>query len=116
MCADHYESNTKFASYGNWLLPGHLMVGRYPFVEPSRCTSRELGVEQLQQILEAGITTFVSLQVRGARWAHGGCCLRIQGTCCFKRWLGAVQAGARVRVGSTPVQSINGWHRAVNTT
>lgn len=59
---DHYESNMAFASYANWLLPGHLMVGRYPFVEPSRCASRELGEEQLKQILEAGITTFVSLQ------------------------------------------------------
>jgi hypothetical protein len=38
------------------------MVGRYPFIEPSRCTSREQGEAQLQAILETGITEFVSLQ------------------------------------------------------
>ena len=32
-------------------------------MEPSRCLHREQGEEQLSKILEAGITTFVSLQV-----------------------------------------------------
>jgi alanine transaminase len=44
------------------------MLGRYPFIEPSRCRSRTVGEQQLEQILSAGITTFVSLQV-GARCA-----------------------------------------------
>lgn len=39
------------------------MLGRYPFVEPSRCRSREVGEEQLRQLIAAGVTTFISLQV-----------------------------------------------------
>jgi hypothetical protein len=38
--AGNYESAVTFTSYANWLIPGSLMVGRYPFVEPSRCCSR----------------------------------------------------------------------------
>ena len=37
LAAGTYQENTKFAPYANWLIPGHLMVGRYPYVEPSRC-------------------------------------------------------------------------------
>ncbi len=35
--ADQYQDKVKFTPYANWLIPGHLMVGRYPYVEPSRC-------------------------------------------------------------------------------
>ena len=38
---------------------------RYPFVEPSMCHSRDQGEQQLNDILSAGISTFVCLQVRG---------------------------------------------------
>jgi hypothetical protein len=62
--ADDYASVHKFANFANWIVPGHVMLGRYPFMEPSRCTTREIGVQQLEQILAAGTTTFVSLQVR----------------------------------------------------
>lgn len=51
-----------FAPYANWLLPGSLMLGRYPFVEPSRCLTREQGEQQLDEIVRAGITAFVCLQ------------------------------------------------------
>ncbi|KAK9821934.1 hypothetical protein WJX81_004471 [Elliptochloris bilobata] len=51
-----------FESYANWLIPGRLMLGRYPYIEPSRCGSREQGEQQLRRLLEAGITTFVALQ------------------------------------------------------
>ncbi|KAG2484751.1 hypothetical protein HYH03_016498 [Edaphochlamys debaryana] len=57
-----YETNVAFTEFANWLIPGTLMVGRYPYVEPSRCTRRELGEQQLERILETGVTTFVSLQ------------------------------------------------------
>jgi hypothetical protein len=63
-CAADYGARHAFSSFANWLVPGRIMLGRYPYVEPSRCTSREQGEAQLQQILEAGITTFVCLQVR----------------------------------------------------
>lgn len=46
------------------------MLGRYPHVEPSRCATRDQGEVQLRQILEAGITTFVSLQVGDPRGVH----------------------------------------------
>ncbi|GAX75232.1 hypothetical protein CEUSTIGMA_g2677.t1 [Chlamydomonas eustigma] len=59
---DSYEEWHTFKPYANWLVPGHVMLGRYPFVEPSRCLSRKQGEEQLSQILNVGITTFVCLQ------------------------------------------------------
>lgn len=59
---DSYETMVTFTDYANWLVPGVLMAGRYPFVEPSRCTSRTVGEEQLERIISHGIKTFVSLQ------------------------------------------------------
>lgn len=59
---ERYEERCTFTSFGNWLIPGRLMLGRYPFIEPSRCRSREMGEAQLKQLLEAGITTFICLQ------------------------------------------------------
>ncbi|KAL3143255.1 hypothetical protein ABBQ38_002104 [Trebouxia sp. C0009 RCD-2024] len=59
---DSYQDNVKFTPYANWLIPGHLMVGRYPYVEPSRCRRREKGEAQVRKVVEAGITTFVCLQ------------------------------------------------------
>lgn len=64
LCADNYESNHTFSNFANWLIPGTLLVGRYPYVEPSRCKTYEEGEQKLQQILDTGVTTFVSLQVR----------------------------------------------------
>lgn len=61
-----YEAACAFADFANWLIPGRVMLGRYPFVEPSRCRSRDVGEEQLRRLLVAGVTTFVCLQVCGA--------------------------------------------------
>lgn len=61
-----YEQTHAFSSFSNWILPSHLMVGRYPYVEPGelkKCRTHEAGEAQLKQILEANIRTFVSLQV-----------------------------------------------------
>eukprot|EP00210_Caulerpa_lentillifera_P005863 g5607.t1 len=60
-----YETVHKFSSFSNWILPGHLMIGRYPYVEPGelkKCRTHEIGERQLRQILETGIRTFVSVQ------------------------------------------------------
>jgi alanine transaminase len=38
------------------------MAGRYPYVEPSRVSSREVGEAQIEAILGVGITRFVCLQ------------------------------------------------------
>jgi alanine transaminase len=38
------------------------MLGRYPFVEPSRCRSRTEGEAMIRQLIAAGTTTFVCLQ------------------------------------------------------
>jgi alanine transaminase len=62
--ADNYESAHSFSNFANWLVPGTLLVGRYPYVEPSRCKTYSEGEQKLDQILKAGITTFMSLQVR----------------------------------------------------
>eukprot|EP00197_Chlamydomonas_leiostraca_P006335 CAMPEP_0202865850 /NCGR_PEP_ID=MMETSP1391-20130828/6550_1 /ASSEMBLY_ACC=CAM_ASM_000867 /TAXON_ID=1034604 /ORGANISM="Chlamydomonas leiostraca, Strain SAG 11-49" /LENGTH=302 /DNA_ID=CAMNT_0049545731 /DNA_START=42 /DNA_END=950 /DNA_ORIENTATION=+ len=59
----NYEKAHTFADFANWAVPGSLLLGRYPYCEPSRCAhDHAKGEAQLQQILEAGITTFVSLQ------------------------------------------------------
>ena len=61
-----YEDTHSFASFSNWIIPEHLMVGRYPYVEPGelkKCATHAVGEEQLKKILETGIRTFVSLQV-----------------------------------------------------
>lgn len=34
--AENYEVAHAFTAYSNWLIRGRLMLGRYPFVEPSR--------------------------------------------------------------------------------
>jgi hypothetical protein len=38
------------------------MLGRYPYVEPSRCKTRTDGEGQLGKIMDAGVTAFVCLQ------------------------------------------------------
>lgn len=58
----NYEAVSSFSDYAAWLIPGALMQGRYPYIEPSRCLTREEGEEHLTEILQAGLTTFVSLQ------------------------------------------------------
>ncbi len=63
VAAGEYESAHAFSHFANWLVPGRILVGRYPYVEPSRCRSREQGTQHMRQILGAGMTTFVSLQV-----------------------------------------------------
>ncbi|KAK9813556.1 hypothetical protein WJX73_006802 [Symbiochloris irregularis] len=52
----------QFSSFANWIIPAHLMVGRYPFVDPNRYRRRIAGEQVLRQILGAGITRFVCLQ------------------------------------------------------
>lgn len=37
-CTENYDVAHTFEWYANWLLRGRLMLGRYPFVEPSRAT------------------------------------------------------------------------------
>lgn len=60
---DSYAQTHSFSDVAHWIVPGALMVGRYPYVEPSRCTSREVGEEQLKDILErGGARRFVCLQ------------------------------------------------------
>jgi hypothetical protein len=63
MCAEKYEDACTFMGFANWVVPGHLMLGRYPFISPGREISRELGEQQLKDVIQSGITTFVCLQV-----------------------------------------------------
>ncbi len=42
-CADEYEAKHAFSAFANWVIPGRLMVGRYPYVEGSRCRCSFLG-------------------------------------------------------------------------
>eukprot|EP00955_Chlamydomonas_euryale_P087051 364265-Chlamydomonas_euryale.AAC.17 len=45
------------------LVRTQVMLGRYPYVEPSRCPDAEQGQAQMAAIMDAGITTFVCLQM-----------------------------------------------------
>ena len=38
------------------------MLGRYPYVEPNLCRTRDQGDAQIEAILHSGVTTFVCLQ------------------------------------------------------
>lgn len=61
-----YEETHAFSRFSNWVLPGQVMVGRYPYIEPGsqrRCDNHETGMDQLEQIMDAQIQTFVCLQV-----------------------------------------------------
>ena len=60
--AEDYKVRHAFTPYAAWLIPGCVMLGRYPFIEPSRCKTRATGEAQIEQILGAGINTLVSLQ------------------------------------------------------
>ncbi|GAX75231.1 hypothetical protein CEUSTIGMA_g2676.t1 [Chlamydomonas eustigma] len=51
-----------FSNFSNWIVPGHVMLGRYPYVEPAHCHSKLEGEQQMAMLISAGITTFVSLQ------------------------------------------------------
>lgn len=61
---DSYADNHRFSDVAHWIIPGSLLVGRYPYVEPSRCKNdREKGERQLRDLLErGGARTFVCLQ------------------------------------------------------
>ena len=59
---DSYETLTAFSEYANWVIPGSLMLGRYPHIEPSRCTVRKTGEAQLERLISNGIRTFYCLQ------------------------------------------------------
>lgn len=72
-----------FSDFANWLVPDKLLVGRYPYVEPSRCKTYEEGEKKLQQILKAGVTTFISLQVG----EEGGRRLEVSTSAALWLWL-----------------------------
>ena len=59
---DEFTQRHAFTASANWIVPGYVMLGRYPFVEPSRLQEREEGESTLERILGAGVTTFVALQ------------------------------------------------------
>jgi alanine transaminase len=48
---DDYERRVSFSPFANWLIPGALALGRYPFVEPSRCGARAQGEAQLAALM-----------------------------------------------------------------
>ena len=59
---EDYGAKLRFSHYANWLIPGALMTGRYPFVEPSRCRTHDEGEKMLEELIDAGIDTFYCLQ------------------------------------------------------
>ncbi|CAJ1377172.1 unnamed protein product [Effrenium voratum] len=56
-------SPSAFSRHANWLVPGQLMVGRYPYVNPVYCDQLEEAEAHLAALLEeAKVSTFVCLQ------------------------------------------------------
>eukprot|EP00892_Ulva_mutabilis_P003633 jgi/Ulvmu1/1641/UM114_0007.1 len=58
-----FPARHSFSGYANWLVPGYVMVGQYPFIHGSACKTHDDGEARLQQILQAGITAFASALV-----------------------------------------------------
>jgi len=61
-----FESEHCFSRFANWVLPGRLMAGRYPYIEPGHdgeSNTHGKGIMRLQNILSTGIRTIVCLQV-----------------------------------------------------
>lgn len=61
MCADEFDAVHKFSDSANWLVPGGIMVGEYPFMNGSTCTDHKAGEKRLDQALRAGITAFAGM-------------------------------------------------------
>ena len=56
------EANYRFSSYANWIDRG-LLVGRYPGVEPSRCSNASRAKAHLTELIaEANVVTWVCFQ------------------------------------------------------
>jgi alanine transaminase len=63
---DDYERRVSFAPFANWLVPNALVLGRYPFVEPSRCLGRAQGEAQLAALMAPPLR-----RPGGAAWSSG---------------------------------------------
>lgn len=55
-----FPARHTFSGYANWLVPGYVMVGQYPYMHGKECKSHGEGEARLEQILQAGVTVFVS--------------------------------------------------------
>lgn len=99
-----YEDGHAFSDFANWLIPDKLLVGRYPYVEPSRCKTYEDGEKKLQQILKAGITSFISLQAEVPSQDE----LRLAGVNGFMPYKAAAELIKHSMVGPPPAELMNG--------
>jgi hypothetical protein len=57
-----FEQQHMFKTWCNWVLPGFLAVGQYPFIDPHHTCTRDQGEARLKDALSAGLATFVCLQ------------------------------------------------------
>ncbi|KAF6264304.1 hypothetical protein COO60DRAFT_1485498 [Scenedesmus sp. NREL 46B-D3] len=101
---DNYESAHSFSDFANWLVPGTLLVGRYPYVEPSRCKTYQQGEQKLDQILKAGITTFMSLQAE----VPAQTAMQLRGMNGFMPYKSAAELIKHSMVGPPPSDLMNG--------
>lgn len=61
--AGSYQATHTFTNFAHWLIPGHVLLGGYPYMQPTKCLSRVQGDRQLKQLVnEEGIDVFVCLQ------------------------------------------------------
>lgn len=101
---ENYEKVCEFASYANWVVPGHVLVGRYPYVEPSRCATHSQGEAQIKEILEAGLNTFVSLQAEVPPQSE----MKLKGVGGFMPYKAVVELEAAALNPPAPMEIISG--------
>ncbi|CAE8628520.1 unnamed protein product [Polarella glacialis] len=78
------SSHLRFSKLANWVAPGHLLVGRYPLIDPDLAEGRAL-VRSL--VTDAKVSTFVCFQeevppqLELAKWPEGG--VKLHGRRCL---------------------------------
>ena len=71
-----FDATHSFSRTANWLIPGRVLCGHYPGACPSRPMPPSTVAQDLAEIRESGICTFVCLQdelpPQDAPWPEGG--------------------------------------------
>lgn len=57
-----YPEDGAHMEWCNWIIPDRVILGRFPYIEPSRCPDPEMGEKHLRALVDHRVTTFVCLQ------------------------------------------------------
>jgi hypothetical protein len=57
------QSAYAFSAYANWIIPGKLLIGRYPGIDPTQCLTLGCAEAKLRELIgRGGVCTWVSMQ------------------------------------------------------